>query len=62
MELFKLNKLQLSSGEGWNPAKKGFNIDLFLCMFQAKTWIPNVTCRALFMFNELRWDVIDRFV
>jgi hypothetical protein len=26
------------------------------------TWIPNVICRGLFVFSELRWKVIIRFV
>jgi hypothetical protein len=44
-------------------------IHRFLCLSQARTWISNIICHGLFMFNELkwearceRWEVINRFV
>ena len=32
-----------------------FNSATCLCLFQARTWISNVTSRGFYMFNHLRW-------
>jgi hypothetical protein len=38
------------------------NSAIFLYFLQARVWISNIICRGLFMFNNLRWEVIVRFV
>jgi len=54
-------EIQLSRGEGWDPIN-WLNPVTFLCLSQARTWISNIIFRGLFLFNDLRWEVIVRFV
>jgi len=53
--------IQLSRGEAWDPINR-FNTAAFLCLSQAMTWIFNVILRDPFVFSELKWGVIVRFV
>ena len=55
--LYRLLMYVASSGEGCDLISR-FN------PHQARTWISNViSCRGLvFMFNELKWEVIVRFI
>ena len=39
-----------------------FKLATYSCMFQARTWISISICYVLFVFNDLRWDVIVRLV
>ena len=57
-----LLEIQLSRGEGWDPINR-FNPATSLCLSQARTWISNIMLLSLiFVFNELRWEVIVCFV
>jgi hypothetical protein len=39
-----------------------FNTTTVLCLSQTRTWISNTICHGLFVFNELRSEVIVHFV
>ena len=47
---------------GWDIINR-FHSAIFLCLSQTRTWITNVIFHGLFfVFRELRWEVIVRFV
>jgi hypothetical protein len=55
-------EIQLSRGKDCNLINL-FNPAPFLCLSQCRTWISNVICRGtFFVFSELRWEGIVRFV
>ena len=48
-------------GEVWDTINQ-FNLAIFLCLSQVRTWISNFMYHGLFsMSNELRWEVIVLF-
>ena len=55
--------IQLSKGEGRDHIN-WFNLAIFMCLSQARTWISNVICYGLscVLCVQLRWEVIVHFV
>ena len=66
-----LQQIQLSRLEGWEHINL-CNHNIYVFLFQARTWIPNVICGGSFVrvrvrvrvyvFRHLRWEVIVPFV
>jgi hypothetical protein len=56
-----LLEIKLSRGEGCYHINR-FNPRTFLCLSQARTWISIIIRHGLFMFNDLRWELIVYFV
>ena len=54
-------EIKLSRGEGCYHINR-FNPRTFLCLSQARTWISIIIRHGLFMFNDLRWELIVYFV
>jgi hypothetical protein len=46
----------------WRDVIDWFNHDIFVCMIQAKTWISILICPGLFVFKDLRREVVFPFV
>ena len=64
-----LQQIQLSRLEGWEHINL-CNHNIYVFLFQARTWIPNVICGGSFVrvrvrvyvVRHLRWEVIVPFV
>jgi hypothetical protein len=52
--------IKLSRGRGWRISR--FNPATLVCLSHARTCIAFDICCGLFMFSDLMWDVIVRFV
>ena len=53
--------IQLSKGKNCDPINR-LNHATFLWLSQAKTWMSNIIGRGFFVFSELMWEIILRFV
>ena len=45
----------------WDPINM-FYTATFWCLSQTRTWISNAICHGLFVFNDLRWQMVVHFV
>jgi hypothetical protein len=45
----------------WDPIKV-FSTATFWCLSQARIWISSAICHGLYVFNDLRWEIVVGFV